>query len=432
VRQAVVIAREDRPGDKRLVGYVTGTADPVELRGQLGDRLPAYMVPAALVALDIMPLTTNGKLDTRSLPAPEYIGAGYRAPTNAVEEILADIYAQVLGLELVGIDDSFFDLGGDSLSAMRLIAMINTNLDADLAVRTLFDVPTVRRLARRLAIHTSATREIVPVQMLREGTGVPLFCIHPAGGVSWPYQVLGDYLDCPIIGIQQARRGEEAEPRSIPEMAANYADRIQEIYPCGPYNLLGWSYGGVVAHEVAIELQRRGGVVARLILLDAQPGPDSRVAAPELISNGNGAEHDAPLTYEKTDELLRELGAIDLTRYEQFFDALVQNLKTNVALYRSHQPGVFYGDMTVLSATRGEDDRGAYLSQSWRPFVFGDVMTHSIDCTHNDMLIAESVSRYAKHLAHLLLHVELELEFASDGWVEARRPDGQLGDERAG
>ena len=117
VEQAAVIAREDRPGDKRLVGYVTGTADPTALRNALAERLPAYMVPAAIVASTALPLTANGKLDTRALPAPEYHDADhYRAPTNAIEEILAGIYAQVLGVERVGIDDSFFDLGGDSLS----------------------------------------------------------------------------------------------------------------------------------------------------------------------------------------------------------------------------------------------------------------------------------------------------------------------------
>ena len=151
VEQAVVIAREDRPGNKRLVGYVTGAAEPATVRSALAERLPAYMVPAAVVVLDALPLTVNGKLDTRALPAPEYQDVDrYRAPASAVEEILAGIYAQVLGLERVGVDDSFFDLGGDSLSAMRLIAAVNTGLDAHLAVRAVFEAPTVARLVSRL------------------------------------------------------------------------------------------------------------------------------------------------------------------------------------------------------------------------------------------------------------------------------------------
>ena len=133
VEQAVVIAREDRPGDKRLVGYITGSADLAKIRAALAERLPAYMVPAAVVVIEALPLTVNGKLDTRALPAPEYQdGDRYRAPADAVEEILAGIYAQVLGLERVGVDDSFFDLGGDSLSAMRLIAAINNGLNSRL------------------------------------------------------------------------------------------------------------------------------------------------------------------------------------------------------------------------------------------------------------------------------------------------------------
>ena len=112
VGQAVVIAREDRPGDKRLVGYVTGTADPTDIRAQLGERLPGYMVPTAVVVLEALPLTPNGKLDTRALPAPEFTdGERYRAPASAVEEILAGIYAQVLGVERVGVDESFFRAG---------------------------------------------------------------------------------------------------------------------------------------------------------------------------------------------------------------------------------------------------------------------------------------------------------------------------------
>ena len=125
--QAVVIAREDRPGDKRLVGYVTetsiGAVDSAHVRSVLGERLPAYMVPAAVVVLEALPLTVNGKLDTRALPAPEYQRRRtVPRPSHATEEILAGIYAQVLGLDRVGVDDSFFELGGDSILSMQVVA----------------------------------------------------------------------------------------------------------------------------------------------------------------------------------------------------------------------------------------------------------------------------------------------------------------------
>jgi amino acid adenylation domain-containing protein/non-ribosomal peptide synthase protein (TIGR01720 family) len=147
VEQAVVIAREDRPGDKRLVGYVTGTAEVATARAVLAERLPAYMVPAAVVAMDALPLTVNGKLDTRALPAPDYQDADhYRAPAHAVEEILSGIYAQVLGLERVGVDDSFFELGGDSILAMQVVARARA---AGLVCRPrdIFVEQTVARLA---------------------------------------------------------------------------------------------------------------------------------------------------------------------------------------------------------------------------------------------------------------------------------------------
>ncbi|WP_231990676.1 phosphopantetheine-binding protein, partial [Mycobacterium sp. 852002-30065_SCH5024008] len=151
VDQAVVIAREEDPGGKRLVGYVTesgsGAVDPAAIRAQLADRLPSYMVPAAIMVLETLPLTVNGKLDTRALPAPDYTGAHYRAPGTLTEDILAGIYAEVLRLDRVGVEDSFFELGGDSLSAMRLIAAVNTSLNTDLSVRAIFEAPTIAQLA---------------------------------------------------------------------------------------------------------------------------------------------------------------------------------------------------------------------------------------------------------------------------------------------
>ncbi len=148
VHQAAVIAREDRPGDKRLVGYITGAADPAQARSALAQRLPAYMVPTAVVVIAALPLTPNGKLDTRALPAPQYQDAEqYRAPENAVEEILAGIYAHVLGLDRAGVDDSFFDLGGDSISAMQVVARARA-AGLNCRPRDVFVEQTVARLAR--------------------------------------------------------------------------------------------------------------------------------------------------------------------------------------------------------------------------------------------------------------------------------------------
>jgi amino acid adenylation domain-containing protein/non-ribosomal peptide synthase protein (TIGR01720 family) len=387
VEQAAVITREDRPGDKRLVAYVSGTADPAQMRSQLADRLPTHMIPVAVVAVPELPLTVSGKLDIRALPAPEYRVGEYRAPSSPTEETLAGIYARVLGVERVGVDDSFFDLGGDSISAMRLIAAVNNGLDTELSVSTVFEAPTVRTLSERLLTNTASAHEIVPVQVLKDGTGVPMFCLHAVSGVSWPYQVLGSYLDCPIIGIQQADDGEETAPRSIRDMAANYADRIQANHPTGPYHLLGWSFGGVVAHEVAVELERRGGV-ARLILLDAEP------------SLSDMASH--AVDKKQLDELVRERGDGEFARYHQLLDQIVHNFDSNVRFYRDHEAGVFNGDLILFSAERDESDRSSFLQRSWQPHVAGDIVVHPIDCTHQAMLTTEALSLYGQQLSQLL------------------------------
>ncbi|MGA9677504.1 MAG: amino acid adenylation domain-containing protein, partial [Mycobacterium sp.] len=181
VEQAVVIAREDRPDDKRLVGYVTGTADPVAARAALAERLPIYMVPAAVLVVDALPLTPNGKLDTRALPAPEYQDVDrYRAPADAVEEILADIYAQVLGLERVGVEESFFELGGDSILSMQVVARARA---AGLVCRPrdIFVEQTVARLARVAGVADGAAC------VIDEGVGpvvaTPIICwLHSVEG----------------------------------------------------------------------------------------------------------------------------------------------------------------------------------------------------------------------------------------------------------
>ncbi len=410
VEQAVVIAREDRPGDKRLVGYVTGTAEPAEIRAGLAERLPAYMIPAAVVAVDALPLTPNGKLDTRALPAPEYQdGDHYRAPATPTEEILAGIYAQVLGLERVGVDESFFDLGGDSLLAMRAIAAINTSLDIHLAVRTLFYAPAVRSLSQQLGRHDSAV-EVVPVEVLKEGTGVPLCCIHDGFGLSWSYRALGNYLDCPIIGINQIPQNDEAEPGSIRSMAASYADRLQAVYPAGPYKLLGWSFGGVVAHELAMELRRRGCVVERLVLLDAAFSATGGIARNQALGESQILEHilrtnridipvqSGPLTYRQAEELIHQQREVVEFALPQLLEVMVQSVTANQLYLLEHVPDVFDGDMVIFSAARSGNGNDSSHLQSWRHYVAGDITAYSVDCTHYEMLTTGSLSMYGEQL----------------------------------
>lgn len=164
VEYAVVTAREESPGDKRLVAYVTeqtpGCVDRAGLRAELARRLPTYMVPAAVVVIGAIPMTINGKLDARALPAPEYVDVnGYCAPEGPVEEAVAATFAQLLGLERVGVDDTFFELGGDSLAAIRLIAAINATLNIDLPVRALLHAPSPRSLSQLLERDTLPTTD---------------------------------------------------------------------------------------------------------------------------------------------------------------------------------------------------------------------------------------------------------------------------------
>ncbi|MBY0291197.1 MAG: AMP-binding protein, partial [Mycobacteriaceae bacterium] len=415
VDQAVVIAREDRPGNKRLVGYITGTADPVVIRSKVGERLPAFMVPSAVVVIDAMPLTPNGKLDKRALPAPAYQDSDcYQAPASAAEAVLADIYAQVLGLEQVGVNDSFFDLGGDSLSAMRVVAAVNKFLDGHLAVRTLLLAPSVRSLSQQLGKDGSAV-ELLPVEVLNEGSGVPLCCLHEGNGQSLAYRGLSSYLECPIIGMNQIPQTGEAEPASIRGMAKIYADRLQQVYPNGPYKLLGWSFGGPVAHELAIELRRRGCEVQRVVLLDPVLSVNRASGNHDIDENpGEGRlldlflrsshidvpEQSEPLTYRQAEELIRRQGEVVefVLPPRQIFDFAVRNHNANELFLRNHVPDVYEGDVIIFSAPPSEDDDGLCDPQNWQPFVAGDITVYPVGCPHDEMMTPASLAGYSQQL----------------------------------
>lgn len=240
VAQVAVIMREDQPGDKRLVAYIVTTEedrfDTENLRHFASASLPDYMVPAAYVQIDTMPLTANGKLDQKSLPAPQLHiqQTDGRGPRNPKEEVLCHLFEEVLDLPKISIDDRFFDIGGHSLLAVRLISRIRDALGVKLSIGTLFEAPNVASLAEKLETGSDENALEILLPLRTNGERYPLFCVHPAGGLSWCYAGLLNTLekDIPIYGLQArgiARKDDY--PYTLDDMAADYIKHIRTIQP---------------------------------------------------------------------------------------------------------------------------------------------------------------------------------------------------------
>ncbi|HEX8559851.1 MAG TPA: amino acid adenylation domain-containing protein, partial [Pyrinomonadaceae bacterium] len=277
VSAAAVLAREDRPGEKRLVAYVLAKPGAAltgeELRAFSRQRLPEHMTPSAFVLLDEAPLTLNGKLDRAALPAPPQPradGPGARvAPRDLLESQLAGIWEELLNVE-PDVRDDFFELGGHSLLAVRLLGRVEQVTGKRLDVASLFRAPTVEGLALLLRGEAKALDPSPLVALQPRGSLRPVFFVHPAGGGVFSYLALARRLGAerPFYGLEAT--GTEG---GIELMAAAYAEAVRAADPAGPYLLGGWSTGGVVAFEVARQLQARGAEVALVVLLDsAAPG----------------------------------------------------------------------------------------------------------------------------------------------------------------
>ena len=278
VSQTVVLAREDRPRDKRLVVYVVPEEPgltPREIRSFLKEKLPNYMVPSAFVMLDALPLTPNGKVDRRALPAPALsrmdLEVGFVAPRDSLELKLAQIWSEVLDVYPVSVRDNFFDLGGHSLLAVRLMAEIQQQFEKNLSLATLFQSATIEQLAIILRENTDSQSwsPLVPIQP--KGSKPPLFCVPGSGGNVVYFHELARHLgfDQPFYGLQARGLDGKSEPYAcVEEVASHYIDAIQSIQPQEPYFLAGHSFGGCVVFEIAQQLQKKGQQVALLAILD--------------------------------------------------------------------------------------------------------------------------------------------------------------------
>lgn len=412
----------DPTGDGRLVAWWVGDgsgdgsgdgADAgAELRTFLRQRLPEPMVPARIEALEALPRTHHGKVDRRSLAARldtlERVAApGGTPPRDALEKTLADLWGTVLGLADVGVDQDFFDLGGHSLMAVRLMAAIEEELGRALPLSSLFAGGTVSSQAQHLRDTADGGPQESPLVTLSEGDGTaPLFCVHPVGGEVLCYRELAQELGMPVFGLQRT----EITETSIEALARRYMDEIRAVRPEGPYRLAGWSMGALVAFEMAHLCRSEGQEVELLALVDPpaprQPDGQRRTNIEllegfghDLAGLGHGAAIQAVLAAHGAEGVMAALldgegeVAPELRPWRRPF-----------ALYRTHARAMeTYGPDAVLDGRlelflardEGVGDDGA---RGWRGRTLGEPGIHLFDGGHYDLLRRPRVADLATRL----------------------------------
>jgi thioesterase domain-containing protein/acyl carrier protein len=280
------VLEEDLDPHQNKLLIEVGDSDPLakgvesnaigELRSFLKQKLPNYAIPSAFVMLDALPLTPNGKVDHRALPTPDTSSldraANYVPPRDLLERQLAQIWSEVLDIPAVSVRDNFFDLGGHSLSAGRLITKIDRQFKKNLSLATLFQGATIEQLANLLRQQTDDSTWSSLLAIQPAGNRTPLFCIHPFGGNVLCYVNLARHLgsEQPFYGLRSPGLNGDAEPLTrVEDMATYYIEQLQSIQPQGPYQIGGWSFGGIIAFEMAQQLYRQGDRVALLALIDS-------------------------------------------------------------------------------------------------------------------------------------------------------------------
>jgi natural product biosynthesis luciferase-like monooxygenase protein len=423
IREVCVVGREDEPGDLRLVAYIVSDQEPepaaADLRCFLQTKLPEYMIPSAFVPLPSFPLTPNGKVDRRSLPAPDPDRSERKreatAPRDAIERQLVEIWEKILRVRPIGVTDNFFELGGHSLLAVRLFVEIEQEWGRRIPLATLFQSPTVEQLAALLRQEGRQENwdSLVPIRP--GGSNPPFFCVHGEGGNVLGFHDLARYLgaDQPFYGLQaRGLDGEQPFCTRVEEMAAHYLSEIRQIQPVGPYFLGGYCLGGVIAFEMARQLSARGERVALLAILDkSAPGYREHYAIPLRIrahrKNMEGLGTREKLNYLLKRASIRSGKGLQMVTHRlslRIWNPLPPVLReievVNNHAVASYQPREFPGVVTLLTAS-GEI-RGPDAGYGWDRLAAGGVETHEVPGTHLRILTEPYVGAVAERLRDCL------------------------------
>ncbi|MBX7266306.1 amino acid adenylation domain-containing protein [Micromonospora sp. Llam7] len=378
--------RPDDPPSSRQTEVVRPRSEAefvADVRDEARHALPEHLLPQRFVLLDRLPLSTNGKLDRSRLPDPGRGAGTGRAPRSREEEIACDIVAELLHLDRVTIDDNFFDLGGHSLLTVQLVNRIVAATGRQLSVRSVFVTPTVAGL---LSDGPERGGLDVLLPLRPTGSRAPLFCVHPFTGLSWGYAGLAQHLDPdrPLYGLQSPLLTDpDSTALDVAALAQEYVGRIRSVAPQGPYHLLGWSLGGLVAQEIAVRLREQGEQVGVLALLDAYPVPQQGAAAqPPTPAEVLGVLTGDPELRGTDPELSALPGDEELARLVRAANPALAQLRTgeiaalahaaasHVEAMRHHLPRRYDGEVLLFAATQGRPE-DAPTADTWEPYVGG-------------------------------------------------------------
>ncbi|WP_311790570.1 MULTISPECIES: enterobactin synthase subunit F [Pantoea] len=407
VTHAVVLGNASaQQGDARqLVGYVVADrpVDAEAIRAALAQQLPAHMVPVAIVELEALPLSSNGKLDRKALPLPQSRAndAG-RAPLPGLETQLAEAFAALLARDSVGAQEDFFALGGHSLLAMRLAAQLRRELQLPVSVGQIMVASTVEKLAALLSDAQAAQNAgFEPVLPLRQGSGPTLFCFHPASGFAWQFSILQRYLDArwSIVGIQSPdASGPLSQAAHLDAVCDAHLATLRQQQPHGPYYFLGYSLGGTLAQGIAARLEALGEEVAFLGLLDTWP-PETQ--------NWDEKRGENQLDPAVLDEVNREREQFVAAQRQQagegleaMFDAIEANYASSVRLLATARSARFNGRATLFLATQTQQP-GQDARRAWAPYV-GELEVRPLACAHVEIISPRMFAQIGPQLQQLL------------------------------
>ncbi|MBD2040985.1 amino acid adenylation domain-containing protein, partial [Microcoleus sp. FACHB-672] len=457
VRETIVLAHKDAAGDKRLVAYIAleegdgpslnltsnslpnsqlGTQDSAlitDLRGFLKEQLPAYMMPSAFVLLEAFPLTPNGKIDRRALPAPEFDRSqeqeAFAAPRDTLELQLTQIWETVLGIDSISIQDNFFDLGGHSLLAVRLLDRVEKVFGKTLPLPTLFSAPTVEQLANiiRASGVDSSEEALVPLRLGKDKP--PLFCIYGillyhalARNLADDQPVYGVYLQAEVDILKADNPEKQISSISVTSLAIQYLKEIRKQQPVGPYYLAGESFGGLVAYEIAQQLRAEGEQVALLALFDSfAPGSQKKPPLPVRVTLHvqNFFRQGFAYALDKVKRRLKftkkQLLRLTSRRYGKLesssegslpntrTDAVIRDLRELVLEKASenYAPQPYPGKITLFRAMDRNEFEATYTDPQlgWGEFAAGELEIHDIPGDHIGILQEPNVKVLAEKLS---------------------------------